>query len=227
MKTQLNTLLNRVDTRLAACAAAAGASLAVVPSSEAIIVYSGPVSINVPSTTAGIYLNVVTGVFAVTPAGSPGWDLNPWSGTTLNIWANNAAGPMDGVLNNFTGGTSATLVDNLPFGTLINGSSTYGRTNGPETTGPTALTLNSSANYVGFRFLNESTGQINFGWVQFSIGATLGGQPRSIIGYGYENTGLGIAAGDTGVPEPTTFALLGVMAAGALGVRAWRGRKAA
>ena len=42
--------------------------------------------------------------------------------------------------------------------------------------------------------------------------------------YAYEDSGAGIQAG---VPEPTTMALLGVMAAGALGVRAWRKRKAA
>ena len=58
MKTE--TLLNRVDACLVACAAVAAA---VVPStSEATIVYSGPVFINIPSNVDGVYLNVVTGV---------------------------------------------------------------------------------------------------------------------------------------------------------------------
>ena len=34
-------------------------------------------------------------------------------------------------------------------------------------------------------------------------------------------------SGAGAVPEPSTFALLGVMAAGAFGVREWRKRKAA
>jgi len=221
MKTK--TLLNRVDTRLAACAAvAAGTSLAVVPSSDATIVYSGVINLNVPSTTSGIYLNVVTGVSAITPAGAPGWDINPWGSGSFFVWSA-ASG---GVISGFAGGTSTTLVDNLPLSTLIDASSPgYGTSNSSETTGPTAFLLNSSSNYAGFRFLNEVTGVTNFGWIEFSLSATFNGQPRSVVGYAYENTGAGIAVG--AIPEPSTFALLGVMAAGALGVREWRKRKAA
>src|SRR6478672_6712743 len=102
MKTK--TLLNRVDTRLAACAAAAAGAAIAAPPAEATIIWSGPVNINIPSTTSGVYLNVVTGVFAGTPGGAPGWDLNPWASSTLEIWANNAASASSGVLDNFTGG---------------------------------------------------------------------------------------------------------------------------
>lgn len=218
----------RIDGRLAAYAAVAGAALAApaLPSANADIVSSGVVNINIPSTTAGIYLNVATGVFDITPGGAPGWDLNLWSSSTLEIWGNNSASPNDGVLDNFSGGDSATLVDNLPSGTLIDGTYTYGRTDtSVETTGPTAFVLNSSANLFGFRFLNEATGQEDFGWGQVSLSTTYGGQPRLLVSYAYDNTGAPIAAG--AVPEPSTFALLAVMAAGALGVRTWRKRKAA
>ncbi len=183
------------------------------------------VNINVPSTTSGIYINFVTGVFATSPGGAPGWDLNPWSGSSNNFWANNSASPMDGVLNNFPGGTSATLVDNLALGTLVNGTYTFGRTNSSETTGATAFNLSSTNNYIGIQFLNEATGQLNYGWAQFQLGATPGAQPRTLIQFAYENMGAPIAVG--AVPEPSTFALLGVMALGGLGVRAWRARKAA
>jgi hypothetical protein len=59
--------------------------------------------------------------------------------------------------------------------------------------------------------------------MRISLAGTSGAQPRAIVEYAYEDTGAGIMAG--AIPEPSTLALLGVMAAGALGVRAWRKRK--
>ena len=228
----MNPLQNiscRVDGKLAAYATLAGAALAApgfAPSAEATIVYSGVVNITIPITVQGIYLNVATGVVGTTPAGSPGWDLNPWGTGSLFLYANNAASPMDGFVNNFPGGSSATLVDNLPFGTPINGAFTFGRTNGIETTGATAFTLNSSNNLAGFRFTNEAAGgAIQFGWIRLSLSTAYNASPRLVVEYAYENTGAPILAG--AVPEPSTLALFGVMAAGAVGVREWRKRKAA
>jgi hypothetical protein len=224
----LNRKLFPLNSRLAGYATLAGAALAApafAPSADANIVYSGVVNINDPSTTAGIYLNIANGVFAVTPGGAPGWNLNPWGSSSFNLWANNSANAMDGVVVNFTGGSSATASDNLPFGTLIDGTWTYGRTASVETTGLTAIALNSSNNLFGFRFFNSVTSSIDFGWVRISLGATSGAQPRAVVEYAYEDSGAGIGAGV--IPEPTTMALLGTMAAGALGVRAWRKRKAA
>jgi hypothetical protein len=215
----------RIDGRLAAYATVAGAALAApaIPQADATIIYSGVVNFNIPSTTAGVYINVVTGVTSTTPAGAPGWDLNPWSGSSLEIWGNNSASPNDGVLDNYTGGSAAS-VDNLPLGAVIDGSWNYGRTDATvETTGPTAFNLNSSNNIFGFRFLNEGTGQYDFGWARVSLSTSLSAQPRMIVDYAYDDSGASIMAGQ--VPEPSTFALLGVMAAGALGVRAWRKRK--
>ena len=219
-------LTPHVHARLSTYATLAGAARAVpmlANQAGAAIVYSGPTSINIPSTTAGVYLNVVTGVSAVTPAGAPGYDLNPWGSGSLFLYGN---GTGFGSLLNYTGGSSATLADNLPFGATISGAFTFGNA-GVETTGATAFTLNSSANYVGFRFTNESTGAANYGWAQLSLSTTSNAQPRSIVGYAYENTGAAILAGQTAVPEPTTTALLGAMATGAVGLRQWRRRKAA
>ena len=208
----------------AAVAAAAAAGLVAQPqTAEAGIVYSGVVNINIPTSISGVYLNLVTGANGGTPASAPGWDINPWGTSTLFSWANNAASPNDGIVDSL--GSSTTLSDNLAVGTLVNNSLGYGRTDSPETTGATAFLVNSTNNYVGIRFLNESTNQINFGWVRYSTGATLAGQPRSIIGYAYENMGAGINVGDTGstaVPEPGTLSLL---AAGAAGLAAFRLRR--
>ena len=221
-------LNSRLDSRLAAYAAVATAALAApaLPSADAAIVYSGPVSINIPSTTQGIYLNVVTGIFATAPAGAPGWDVNPFSATAMSFFAPNNT--THGWIINAPGGTSATLVDNLAFGTAINAVSGYTWTANAagETTGLTMMNLNSSNNLFGFRFVNEAAGsQVQFGWMRISLGATSGAQPRAIVEYAYENTGASIGAGV--VPEPSTYALLGLAAAGAFGVRAIRRRKTA
>jgi len=199
-------------------AAAAVTGVGIAQQADAAIVYSGPVNLNVPSTTAGFYLNVVTGVNSTAPASAPGWDLNPWSSTSFQVWTNNAANPgttSDGTVVNFTGGSSATLTDNLPGGTLIDGSWTYARTAGTETTGATAMQLNGAPNLVGFKFFNEATASVNFGWARFTLASTPQGQPRTLVDYAYENTGAGIKAGDPGVPEPTS---LGLLALGAVGL---------
>ena len=226
MKSIASTSINpRLDLRLAAYAAA-GVALAAptfAPSAKADIIYSGPLTLNVPSTTAGIYLNVVTGVSAVAPGGSPGWDLNPWGSGSLFLYGPSAG---NGALDNFAGGSSPTLADNLPVGTSVGAASTFGSVS-VETTGATAFNLSSSANYAGFSFLNETTGVTDYGWVRFSISTTFTAQPRSIVGYAYDNTGAAIAVG--AIPEPTTTAALGlgVLALGAVSVRRMRQNKQA
>src|SRR5689334_5071102 len=102
-----SALSSRLNRHLLACSAVAVlGAVSVQQNAEAAIVYSGLVNLNVPSTTAGIYLNVVTGVSSTAPASAPGWDLNPWSSTAFNVWANNAASPNDGVISGL--GTSTT-----------------------------------------------------------------------------------------------------------------------
>ena len=218
-------LTSRTHARLAAYTTLAGATLAATaattPDAKATVIYSGPVNISAPITTAGVYLNVVTGVSDASPTNVPGWDLNLWGTSTLFAYGQ---GTGNGALDNLTGGSSTTLVDNLPSGTSISGTSAFGNV-AVETTGTTAFNLNSSSNYIGFRFTNEVTGAINYGWAQVSLGTAYNVLPRNIIGYAYENSGAAIAAG--AVPEPSTTALLGALATGAVGVRQWRRRKTA
>ena len=212
-----------IDSRLAAYATLAGVALAAPTAANAEIVWFSDVNINIPSTTAGVYINLVTGVSGTIPGAVPGWDINPWGTTALNIWANNSASPLSGVITDFFGGSSATLIDNLPPGTLLDDTRTYGRTAAVETIGSTAFILNSSNNQIGFRFLNESTGQYNYGWAQISLSSSVGSQPRILLQYAYDNTGGPIAIGL--IPEPSTTTLLGLLATGALGVRLWRRHK--
>jgi hypothetical protein len=222
-----NLLAVRLDSRLVGYAALTGAALAAPVVADATVVYSGAVNIVIPLTTAGVYLNVETGVNNVSPAAVPGWDVNPFSSTTFS-WFAASPNASSGYIANFAGGSSATLVDNLPIGTAVSvAQGTWNFNNAVETTGTTAFNLNSNNNYVGFRFLNGAS-VVSYGWVQVHLGATLLDPSRAIIGYAYDNAGGAILVGDTGViPEPSTLALLSVMAAGAVGVRAWRKIKAA
>lgn len=193
-------LSKKLELHLAAIAAA-GAGMAVASESQAAVVSSGPVNINIPATTAGVYLNVVTGVSSTSPASAPGWDVNPWSSTTLGLFSPSA--PAGGVYTNIAGNY------NLPVGAVVGG--------GPwGSLSPTALNwnLNSDNNYVGFRFQNETNGNAtHFGYMQIRIGATI--TTRSIIAYAYEN----VANTNITVPTPGAASLLAVGAAGLLGRR--------
>nr|MDQ2660232.1 hypothetical protein [Verrucomicrobiota bacterium] len=102
--------------------AAAGAAVTAVPA-QADIIYSGPVNLNIPSTTQGIYLNIATG--ASTTGGSSGlatWDINAWSSTGLGLF--NPATPAGGAYVNGTAGGTAAL--NLAMGTFISSASLFG-----------------------------------------------------------------------------------------------------
>lgn len=204
----------RLDRHLMAfsAVAAAGASAGFVNNAEAAVVSSGPVNINVPSTTAGVYLNVVTGANSSSPAAAPGWDVNPWSGTGLSYF--NPSAPAGGVYVQRTGGGATA---NLAVGTMISAGSVYG-SSAASLTGSDAHILDG-VNIIGFRFQNEANGnQVHFGWMKIAVGSTLAAQPRAIIEYAYESeAGVGIMAGV--VPAPSTAALLALGAAGMAGRR--------
>lgn len=199
-------LPNRLDMHFAALAAVgAVAGIGMTDKAEAAIISSGPVNINIPSTTAGVYLNVVTGANSAAPASAPGWDVNPWSSSTLAFF--NPSAPAGGSYV-----TAATVPTNLAGGTLIDAASTYGAGNADA-----SFVLNSSNNFVGFRFFNEADSQVHFGWMQISIGSSLSAQPRAIVAYAYEDqAGVGINAG--AIPAPASAGLL-VLGAAGLGTR--------
>jgi PEP-CTERM motif len=197
--------------RKTAIAVAAGAGLMVAASqSHAVIVYSGPVSLNIPVTTNGLYLNVVNGATNLPAGGAgttvPGWDINPWSATGLAFFSPTAPAGGAYVLS----GTST--VANLAVGTLISGTSTFGSGIAANTA---QFNLNSSNNVFGFRFINEAGGTTHYGWARFALGASTIDPTRRVVEYAFESTpGLGIQAGV--VPGPGTYALMGLGIAGVL-----------
>ena len=147
-------------SRLLVAAALGGTALALsAPATIAAIVDSGPVNIPVPATTAGIYINVVTGVSNVVPASVPGWDINPFGTTGLSFF-----GATPGASSGYV--ATGTIASALPPGSVIGPASTFA--GGTVTTAATAFRT-TALSYVGFRFLNEALGgTVNYGYAQVS-----------------------------------------------------------
>lgn len=207
----MSNFAKRLDAHFVACAAAAGAAVVgATGSANAAVVFSGPVSINIPSSSAGIYLNVVTGVSNVAPASAPGWDVNPWSSSALNMFTptpNPGGGSYAGTGTNYF---------NLTVGSVVGPASTWSGTGTATINAGTPLNLNSNNNYVGFRFVNEANANaIHYGWVRISLSGTAQAQPRAIVEYAYED----VAGAPITVPTPGSLALL---ALGGVGLAARR-----
>ncbi len=218
-----NTLLNSssVQSRLALCAAALAGTAAAIPSAQATVITNNT-AIPIPANTAGVYINFVTGQTGTSAGAVPGWDFNPYSssGVLGFYWSTDLAGSLRGA--GVATDATSNLYANLAAGTTVSSSSPF-----------TSAIQGTSANYrgtgteiLGFRFVNESTGTLNFGYLTITtIGST--GFPATITSYRYENNGGAITV--AAVPEPSTVALLTVTALtlGAAGVRNWRRQHAA
>ena len=218
-RTQNHALLQEASSLLLVTALC-GAGGALTTTANAAIVSSPGISpatpAVVPNTSAGLYVNVATGVNSSTPGLVPGWDLNPFSSTTLNFWT---GAPISNHVMRLPGDVAGPP-DNLPLGTSVSVAGSF--TNGAVTVGGAAgdWALNAS-NYFGFQFNNEGTGQVHFGWGRMDVGAAI--TTRSIAELYYEDTpGAAILVGAT-VPEPTGAFL----AAGAVGLMALRRRRQA
>ncbi len=190
-------LKSRLNKHLAVAAVATAA----VSAANAQIVHH-VVNHDIPATLNGLYLNVVTGANNLVGAGGgstvPGWDINFWSSSSFNQFSpSNPAGGAYVI-------TAANTAANLGFGTDVGAASTFG--SGSTNAGQWAL--NSDQNLIGFRFFNEATSAVHYGWARVSLGATLT-SPRSLVEYAYESTaGASIGAGV--VPAPSAVALLGL-----------------
>jgi hypothetical protein len=214
-----NKTLSRRAARLLP-ATLGGAAAFVAPMAHAAPIKSSVSNVSIPLTTAGVYINVINGVATTNPNTNPGWDLNFWSGSGFRGFANNTASPNDGIMA--TPGGSATLIGALSAGTFVDSSQVFLRNGGTAVTGTGAFQVNAN-NFVGFRFLDESDGQIHYGWATIALSGALNSAPRSVVEMWYESVAnTGITVGDTGaagVPEPSSAALLALGAAGLAALR--------
>ncbi len=187
-----NFLTKRRSSRTALLLQAA--ALCVCSTSTMAAIVDGTITnLPIPQTTNGVYINVVTGTSAITQAGAVGWDLNPYGGTTFGFfWPSTPAASSGGI-----GAAAAYTV--LAVGDTVSPASAFIITTG-GTTG-TGFRLTQSS-YLGFRFFNEATGAINYGYARF---ATTGpnGIPATLVCYRYENTGVAIQVAACGPPVDT------------------------
>jgi hypothetical protein len=185
----------RLCRHLATCAVVASAA----QHANADIVYSGVRDLNIPSTNAGVYINVITGASSSAGGSSvPGWDVNPWQSTALGFF--NPTAPTGGVYARVT--AAVTGVSNLTPGTSI-GATTLWTAGNAQTTGTNPFVLNGDQNIVGFRFTNESGGTVHYGWMRIRLSGTLSAQPRTVVDWAYESIpNTPIPAGSTGGPPP-------------------------
>lgn len=203
-----------IQTRLGLCAAALAGTAAGLPTAAEAVIIENNTPISVPATTAGVYINFLTG--ATGTAAFAGWDFNPYrsnSGTQLGFyWPQTTT----------SGGVgSGTQYTDLSMGAVVSAASTFVL----AINGTTPAFTTAGNHILGFRFLNEGTGIVNFGYLFITTGSTTNGFPATITGYRYENNGGAI----TVVPEPSSVAFLAMsaLALGAVGVRKWRRQSAA
>ena len=143
------------------------------------IVDSGVVNIPVNNDFDGLYLNWFTGATCTSadPTCSPttNFHFNPWSssGTLMFNW------PGTNVAVCVSSGGACTI---LASGAVIDATATFSEGNSNNFRAVTGT------NYMGFRFVNPDTAEVNYGYAQLSTTATLG-FPASVVRWVYNSAG--------------------------------------
>lgn len=144
------------------------------------IVDSGVLDLAVPQSTAGLYINWLSGgTCTASCGGGQVWDFNPWGSTTLNFyWSSPVAATSSCVTN---GASCAVLAP----GAEIGPASTFGG-------GDAALYRPGVTGYVGFRFTNANTSQVNYGYAKLTTTGPTNGTPVTLHQYWYNSAGAAI-----------------------------------
>ena len=193
--------LNRFEKHIAAAAVAAG--IAGV-ANAAIITWN--INAAIPANLDGLYIKLDTQQSAPLASGVAGWDINPYGSTSLNFFASSTApNPATTYVRTQTSGGPSSLA----AGTVISGSSVFANSTtaviSSAGVGANGWALNS-VNYFGFRFHNNTTGAINYGFGAMQVGATA--TSRTLLFLQYGDAGESVTVG--AIPAPGALALLGV-----------------
>jgi hypothetical protein len=186
--------LNRLSRHFVSAAAVA----TVVGGANAAIVAWENCNLVIPNNVDGMYINVETRVTGSAGSSVAGWDINPYSATSLTWFNATGTGMM-----RFPGVTSGSA-GNLAVGTVVGASGSFGSGAVVVGSAPGNWQLNA-VNLFGFRF-TASDGGTKYGWGTFQIGSSISGADRTITNLYYESeTGVGIV-----VPAPGAMALVGL-----------------
>ncbi|MEY2714450.1 MAG: hypothetical protein RIT24_793 [Planctomycetota bacterium] len=186
-----------LSNRLAKHFAAAAAATVVAGAANAAVVHWSNANLVIPATIDGLYINVETRATGSAGSVVAGWDINPYSATSLTWFNATGTGMM-----RYPGVTTGSA-GNLAAGTVIGASGSYG--SGAVTVGSAAGNWQLNAvNTFGFRFV-AADGLTHYGYGFMSVGATI--TNRTITDIFYEDVA---ATAITVVPAPGAFALLGL-----------------
>lgn len=184
-----------VAASMIALGAAAAANAAIVRWNANLVI---------PANFDGLYINIATQSTATSSTAIGGWDINPYGATTINFFASaTAPNPTTTfVRTQASGGPSS-----LAGGTVISAASTFANSTAAVISatgvGSNGWAINAT-NYFGFRFYNETTGAINYGYGAMQVGATAA--TRTLLFVEYGDAGESV----TVVPAPGAIALLGL-----------------
>jgi hypothetical protein len=182
---------NRVlSSRVARHLAVAGACIASALPAEGAIIHWADANLIIPANIDGLYINVENRTFGSAGSSVAGWDINPYSATSLTWF--NATGT--GMLR-YPGATTGSA-GSLPIGAVVGATGSFGSGAVVVGAAPGNWSLNAS-NYFGFRFV-ASDGATKYGWGRFVVGAAINGADRMIAELAYEDSGAPIAVGSGG-----------------------------
>lgn len=178
-----STLLRALATSFAVLALPAAAATVCFDDAELVV----------PATTEGLYINLLTGVSAPTEGGAPGFDFDPYAAASttpadqLRFYWGSAATGNGGVV---TSGDSYAV---LAPGASIGPAQLYSRA---AITGDVSAWLAGvTRGYLGVRFRNEQSSQINYGWIVLSTGTGLG-FPVTVHGWCFDDSGAAVVIPD-------------------------------
>ncbi|MFM7133079.1 MAG: hypothetical protein ACKO0W_02045 [Planctomycetota bacterium] len=189
-----------LKNRLAKHFAAAAAATVVASGANAAIVAWENCNLVIPNNIDGLYINVEARTSGSAGSVVAGWDINPYSATSLTWFNATGTGMM-----RYPGVTTGSA-GNLVGGTVVGASGSYG--SGAVTVGSAAGNWQLNAiNKFGFRFV-AADGGTKYGWGTFSIGASISGADRTITNIYFEDSGASITV--LPIPAPGAIALLGL-----------------
>ncbi len=166
--------------------------LASAATAHANVICSSMTPLDVPATSEGLYLNLITGAWGVRESDVPGFDIDIYAAVSTNptgqlkfYWgpASNSGG---GVVS--SGVRYAVLGSNVTVGA----DSAFTR---EGFTGDTSVWMAGTTGYLGMRFRDETSASIVYGWLGLTTTAPLG-FPATIEAWCYEDSGASIMTPD-------------------------------